>query len=39
MLICRCEKCKGLWTFCKDEPLKCKKCGGDVYFLKAVKKI
>ena len=35
MLICRCEKCKGLWTFKVGEPLKCKKCGGTVYFLRA----
>jgi hypothetical protein len=39
MLICRCEKCHGLWTFKVGEPLKCRFCGGEVYFLRAVKKI
>lgn len=39
MLICRCDKCHGLWTFKAGEPLKCRFCGGEVYFLRAVKKI
>ena len=35
MLICRCEKCKGLGTFKVGETLKCRSCGGTVYFLRA----
>lgn len=36
MLICRCEKCKKLGLYHTGDTLRCRRCGGVVYFLKAV---
>lgn len=38
MILCRCDKCKKLNVYESGETLKCRACGGEVYFLTDIKK-